>query len=449
MNTAYLLYSNNELFVLMISFVMAFLFYLSGAILRLIGKESLFLVIHEILWGPGGLAYAVGLFSLLSNWNPIISESAFYLIFFSWATSLVLFFRTKKHRFWYLGDVFALFVLLPFMQVGLWWISFDFVALLYLFAHALFSFFYADDRMRHSFTAYAMKSALDGLNYGLAIASKDGKILYVNKAFNDLLSFFSIDPHEKETTILSSLRSKSLSLVDEQSSILLINGHYYLLRERCRDNRRNLTLSYVDAEVGLNEELKQANESLTKEKAALLKTLDDIKALAQYQERQRLRFLVHDSFAEEVSLIHQVLINDKVNDLRPLKKVIRDGLTSYKEKYGSLEELERFYGLLGIRFVHEGDFNRCPDKATAISLIREATDNAIRHGNANEMTLTSRCENGFYHLSIANNGLQPKTATPHNGLAYLMAIYKSKGGSLAISLMPRFVLIASLPLPKG
>jgi PAS domain-containing protein len=449
MTTAYFLFNNSELFLLVLPFVLAFVFYLSGAIIRFISKESRLMIAHEILWVVGGLAYIGGIFNLYYRIHTVGVYVLLCLIILPSVTSAILFFHNRDRRWWYLGDLLALVLLMPFVQVATWWLYLDFLAFLYLFIHAMYSFAYAEEKMRHTFTAYSMKKALDGLAHGLAIANQDGKILYVNQAFQNFLAAYSIDAHQKEQAILLALRDRSHSLVDEESSILYLDNHYYLLRERHHGSRSELTISDVDAEISINEKLSQANESLTKEKASLLKTLDEIKALAQHQERESLRFLVHDSFAEEVSLIHQVLINPSVNDLAPLKQVVREGLNSYQQGYDNLEEMERFYGLLGVNFIHEGTLDLGPDKVSVISLIREATDNAIRHGNATEMTLVSHRAEGYYYLAITNNGLSPASATPHNGLSYLMALFEKKGGSVSLVLDPRFTLLAKIPIPKG
>ena len=449
MNSAYFLYSNNELFVLLLPYTLSFLFFLSGALIRLISKESLLMALHELLWAIGGLADVIGSFFLFNDTHTGWVLALLYGPLLPWVTSFLLLFKTKEHRYWYLGDLFALVLVLPFLQLASWCYILDFAALLYLFVHAVFSFVYAEIRMRHTFTDYSLKSALDSLQSGLAIANHRGKLLYVNKAFSNVLLAFGVDPHQKEKVLYSALRSKSFRLVDEASSILYLDGHYLLFRERAKGARTSLTLSQVDAEMKLNEELREANLSLQKEKAALLATLDEIKALAQHQERESLRVLVHDSFAEEVSLIHQVLINPAVNDLVPLKEVVREGLESYEKKYSNLGELEHFYGLLGVSFLEEGDFTLCPDKASVLSLIREATDNAIRHGNANEIHLVSSSEGGVYHLRITNNGVSPLSATPHNGLAYLVSLFEQKGGKLSLIFVPHFALEATLPFPKG
>jgi hypothetical protein len=71
----------------------------------------------------------------------------------------------------------------------------------------------------------------------------------------------------------------------------------------------------------------------------------------------------------------------------PSKKWSVRALNPSRKNYSNLAEMERFYGLLGVHFFEEGDFSLCPDKVSVLSLIREATDNAIRHGNANEIHL--------------------------------------------------------------
>jgi hypothetical protein len=449
MNNAYFLYSNNDLFVLLLPYTLAFLFFLSGALIRLISKESLLMGLHELLWAIGGLAYGIGSFFLFNDTHTGWVLALLYGPLLPWVTSFLLFLRAKEHRYWDLGDLFALALVLPFLQLASWVYILDFAALLYLFIHAVFSFVYAEIRMRHTFTDYSLKSALDSLQSGLAIANHRGKLLYVNKAFSEVLLAFGVDPHQKEKGLFSALRSQSFRLVDEASSILYLDGHYLLFRERSKGTWKSLTLRQVDAEMKLNEELREANASLQKEKTALLATLDEIKALAQHQERESLRVLVHDSFAEEVSLIHQVLINPAVNDLVPLKEVVREGLESYEKKYSSLDELEHFYGLLGVSFFEEGDFALCSDKVSVLSLVREATDNAIRHGNANEIHPFSSIQEGVYHLRITNNGISPLSATPHNGLAYLLSLFEQKGGHLVLVFSPRFALEVTLPLPKG
>jgi hypothetical protein len=47
------------------------------------------------------------------------------------------------------------------------------------------------------------------------------------------------------------------------------------------------------------------------------------------------------------------LINPEVNDLKPLKELVKRGLSSVEPTYSDLEAMERFYGLLGVSFVHE------------------------------------------------------------------------------------------------
>lgn len=291
--------------------------------------------------------------------------------------------------------------------------------------------------------------ALDDLPQGLAIARGGGKVLYINRRFLAFLKALGIDPHQKENDLFLLLRWKSFRLVDERSLVLSYQGHFYLLREEEKGKFRELSLSDFDTDIALNEELSEANKKLQKQKTYLLAKLDEMKLLAQQEEKESLRVLLHDTFAEEVSLLHQVLINPAVDNLVPLKDLIRRGLENYEANYADLDDLESFYGLLGVAFVNEGDFSLCPDKHSMLRLIREATDNAIRHGNAQEITLHSESDASSYRLRITNDGSVPSSYVPHNGLSQLKNLLEKEGGELTVSLDSSFAILVSLPLSKG
>jgi hypothetical protein len=450
MNTYYLLYPDRYLFSLLIVFVPAFLLFATGSLLRLLSHERALNVLTEIAYFIFGLLFPAALLIHYGDEGDTLVVVLLYSLTLPFIFTLLQFFgKSTKDRYWILADCFALFLLMPFMQFAAWSIIPSFLALLYLFLRSGFSFFSTYTALAHSLSFFSFKQALDGLGHGLLIAKKNGKLLFLNRSFSELLSSFEIDPHEKEGAIFAALRWKSFRLVDEKAAVLRHRGHYYLLKEVSHNAWKELTLSTVDAEIALNEQLSSANHDLAREKTYLLATLDEMKALAQQEEKESLRSLVHDSFAEEVSLIHQVLINPAIDDLKPLKELVRRGLSQQEAAYEDLPALEEFYGLLGIKFVNEGSFEACPDKGSALSLIREATDNAIRHGNANTIRIVSRLQEGIYHLSISNNGKLPEELSLHNGLSHLKEVFEKEGGSFSATLKPEFSIEVSLPLTKG
>jgi hypothetical protein len=218
------------------------------------------------------------------------------------------------------------------------------------------------------------------------------------------------------------------------------------LRTPLKNGETELSFHDVSEELSLNTELKFVNASLAGEEKDLTTSLNELKKLARGQEKERLRGLVHDTFAEEVSFVHQILMNPSTNDLRPLKSLIREGFVDGKANGMTLEDIEEFYRLIGIHFENEGDFSSCPDKSLFLEVVHESIDNAIRHGEASSITVTSSTKDGHFFLKVSNDGKIPANLTFHNGLSHLKESLKKKGGNLAIETKPVFALIASLPL---
>jgi PAS domain-containing protein len=444
---SYELYSGNVLFSFLVIVVPFFLLFSSLSFLHFLSGEKAWAICGEIGGTLFAILFPLGLFFTFEKRFPLVSVLFLYSPLFPLLLNLLRF-KYKTNVWWsLLLDEIALALLLPVFQWAPYSAIVTFAALLYLTLKELVSLFRLFGKKGDFFSLYTFKEVLDSLKEGILIAKPNGKILYLNEAFERLLEDFEIDSRERENVIFLELRWKSYRLVNEESFILLDRGHYLLAQQLHENQRLSLRLTPADNEVLLNQELAETNRRLQKDKTFLLATLDGMKGAAEHQEKEALRGLVHDSFAEEVSLIHQVLINPKLTDLTPLKTLMARGLTSYETRYEDLEEMERFYGLLGIRFIHEGDFALCPDKRNGLSLIQEATDNAIRHGNASEITIKSRLDSSFYLLEIANNGEKASTLTLHNGLSRFKKIFEQEGGELDVISSPVFAV--RLTLPKG
>lgn len=443
------IYPTSFLFLYLMIALLAFLFLLATFLLHFTFRTTRWSPYYIAGWLAQALGFSVGIIMTLVKIPEPFGLAFLSLSFVPLLLSIVQLILVKSVWWITLLDDAALLLLLPFYQGSRGMAYGALLAVLYLLGRSLFYFFYTYLRSKHGFGFYVIKDALDDLPNGLLIAGKDGRVLYLNKAFLDFLGFFGIDPHHKEDRIFVELRWLSFRLVDPQSLVLAHEGHYYLVREILRGKQKEMSVQDVDAEIALNTKLHSTNLALQKQKDLLLAMLDRIKLAAQGQAKENLRRLVHDSFAEEVSLIHQVLINPSVNDLRPLKELVRRGMLSYELTYEDLEELEGFYALLGVHFVNDGPFENCPDKPAVLEAVREASDNAIRHGNADEITLHSYLEAGHFYLRISNNGADPSSFVFHNGLTHLQNRFINAGGNLQVEMAPHFALLASLPLPKG
>jgi hypothetical protein len=358
--------------------------------------------------------------------------------------SLWLFFRDKKWA--YLLDALALLVLLPCFQFNRYGVIYYFLSVMYFFFRSASSAYYSYSRIRSSINRYTIKTVFDEMPSCLLFADSHDRIIYVNDAMLTLLSSFNIQSHQKSRDIEGALRAKAVEKIADNFIILYEGRSYLSLRTPLKNGETELSFHDVSEELLLNTELKFVNASLLSEEKDLTASLNELKKLARGQEKERLRSLVHDTFAEEVSFVHQILMNPSTNDLRPLKSLIREGFVDGKANGMTLEDIEEFYRLIGIHFENEGDFFSCPDKSLFLEVVHESIDNAIRHGEASSITVTSSTKDGHFFLKVSNDGKIPANLTFHNGLSHLEESLKKKGGNLTIETEPVFALIASLPL---
>ena len=105
-------------------------------------------------------------------------------------------------------------------------------------------------------------------------------------------------------------------------------------------------------------------------------------------------------------------------------------------------------GSAGVRILLEGEIPK--EKATVTLLVAaaaEALTNAVRHGEATELSMKLRREERAIRVTFTNNGRNPEgKVTEGGGLESLRLRLEEAGGSLRIETEPGFALIAVLPV---
>lgn len=387
------------------------------------------------------------IFLVFTRPNILACHILLYVLFLTYPFAIYCLIKEKKYI--YFVEMTAGLLLIPDLQFNSYGLIYYFLGLLILLIRAFTNFLGDISEIGGSVNRFTLKETLDNFEQGILIANPRGRIIYINTAFISLLNDLQIPTHDKVTTISGALQSKAYRLISAHSFVVNHNDRYLLIDEFTFEKGLSLAAHDVTEELALNDSIQATNGSLVKEEAKLQSTLDEVKAVARSQEKERLRSLVHDSFAEEVSFVHQILQNPKTNDLKPLKALVERGLGNYELTYQDITEMEHFYKLMGISFVNHGTLGDFPFMADALEFIREAIDNAIRHGNATRITITTKLVDDTYIMSVSNNGSIPKSTSPHNGLLHLYAIADRHGGKVTISTDPEFTITAYCPVPKG
>jgi len=373
--------------------------------------------------------------------NPLLSEILFYAAAPLALGNLLYFGHSRKKI------VLMAVALLPIFQQSLPCSCLYLLASFYALVRAVCLAFDNFRMLKQTLNPYAIKLALDELPWGYLVASKNGDIRFINEAFVSILNFYKIPTHQKAKDLEKKLRDNAQSSLPNGDFVLKVDERYLLVK-RLSGRSIECTVHDVSAVVQVNQELQNTLEQLKQEEVSLNAVLDEAKNLAQEKARESVALAVHDTFADEVSLIHQILQSPNLNDLRPLKELVHRGLHEATITYASLEEFEYFYSLLGIAFTNRGPFNQIPDQEEALGLLREATDNAIRHGGASHLDVICQKEAQGYRLIIRNDGALPLRIAAHNGLDLLSQRLQEKAGSLSIELTDSSTVNAFFPAPR-
>jgi signal transduction histidine kinase len=440
----YMASANEHLFILLVGImIMTMVVYLSGVIIGFFLHRPKWKSIADVVFLVAHIANIFGYLMINGNIDIPLTWVFLYAPVVEVAVSVFIFIMTRK---WvYLLDIAGFLGLMPFLQLSPFSIVFYFIADLYVFGRSAMFLATSYNQLSTSLNRYTIKASLDGLDGGLLVADKRGNITYVNQYFLDFLKAEAISPYQK-TEMLQEELIKRAKRLDETSFLFKEGERYLLLKQHLTSLGREVTLSDVTEEEKLTESLAKANEELTKQQEVIKDALDSLKEVERQKEQDRMLVAVHDSFAQEVSFIHQILTNPEINDLTSLKKLVKRGFSNIEIRVDTLEGLVSDYQVMGIFFKVDGDLDNLPYQETALAVVSEAIDNAIRHGNATQISISILRSYKDYTVVVTNDGQVPKGFTPHNGLANLKKLVESCSGQFDVTVFPAFTVSAVFPI---
>lgn len=114
---------------------------------------------------------------------------------------------------------------------------------------------------------------------------------------------------------------------------------------------------------------------------------------------------------------------------------------------GSLDELYEAAELMGINLTVKGEI---PSDNRLLRFImsgaRESLTNAVHHAKATKLTVSLRCEYGFFVIEYTNDGSKPSAPVSEGGgLSSLRQSVESEGGVMEIEIFPQFMLRLRIP----
>lgn len=214
----------------------------------------------------------------------------------------------------------------------------------------------------------------------------------------------------------------------------------------------------ITEEDHLQKEVELANMQLSRTMRDLVESLENIESIAANEARLRMRSRVHDIIGQRLSILHRHLEDDAVDKdsitcIEPLLTSILDELDSSTtpEPALDLESILNAFGFINVTFEVTGALPSDPDIAQLfIRVIREASTNAVRHGQARSMMVSMGGNEVITWLDVSNDGRPPvHEIAEGSGIKGMRRDVERLGGDLTIAIRPRFALSIEIPNRKG
>ncbi len=205
-----------------------------------------------------------------------------------------------------------------------------------------------------------------------------------------------------------------------------------------------------------SKKLYETNKRLAEQYDRQQALLANIVEINHEKEILSMKIRIHDDLGRSILTTRQHLLSQTLSEnsshlAEVWKRTIRN-LSDFKQNDEEAEhspetELQRAAELIGCHIDFQG--NRPTQRKTALmfyALVREALTNAVRHANADRLSVVVSPSGRGYDVEISDNGTSPVSSlTEGNGLGNLRRRLEQEGAALEIKCQNGVVLIARLP----
>lgn len=328
----------------------------------------------------------------------------------------------------------------------------------------------------HNIMSLGIKRSLELYDEAVFIMDNKGKLVYMNPACEKL-------DRDVFQAVFDACRSEvqRLSDIDQDGSMLDVahdRGLYTISIRPAKTvlHRRSGFICVIHDDTGLKtaiRRLKQKNEELVALNNSIRQLRDQTSHLAAIEERNSLAQEIHDVMGHSLNLaLHTLESNLLIVDTDPekavmrLKQVISDidrGMEEIAAHTESREYRSPLWPLLaqmadrlseiGVRMevVHPERVEELNDEMikTIYRICQEAATNAIKHGKADQITVSIKEKEGSLHIYIIDNGKGCKKIIKGNGLKGMEERIHKLGGKVYFNGFEDgngFIVRATVPL---
>ncbi len=337
------------------------------------------------------------------------------------------------------------------------------VSLGYFLTRSIYFLRKGHEALRETISVWSIKEAIDALPAGVLFCETNDNIILLNNKMRHLMlsltgkiwrdgeHFHNLLKEEKvlpgiETNFIENQMVYGLpdgtAWMFYKSSVMLQGKDYF-----------QITAIDVTKRWQLTKALQEKNEALQKSSEKLKVTLNDLAAIRRDEELIRVKTKIHDLMGQRITLLLRALRENSLPEEDLLAQFSMDLFAEIRAEGQDILPVEKLQALakafqsigVTIRFP-AAMLSQCSHPKLLVNIIREAVNNAVKHGFANEIEVQCLHTNTDIKLVITDNGI-PSTGeiTEGGGITEMRRKLQLLGGELTVTTTPHFTLVARIP----
>lgn len=300
------------------------------------------------------------------------------------------------------------------------------------------------------FTDYTKFQAFELFPHGIIVSDTQGKIISMNPSAINILSDVDRSDHRKVMQVLDAFDSKFRTR----------NNVYQINRQYITENNHHYDvweLIDITQQIDIQAEIDKSTAAIKGAWSLLKNIMEQLRKSVHHEEQVRLQQFLHDIMGENFSVIGYTLQMSEGRTITDQEKANLLGLldsmqTSLEDRTAggsdnSFRSLQHSFQRIGVKINISGDYPKSYHyRNVTYQILREAASNALKHGAANEISLTMNPSPTGFHFTISNNG---QILSPPNqeglGLTGMKRLVDDNHGTIEIDPNNQYQIDVTLP----
>ena len=322
-----------------------------------------------------------------------------------------------------------------------------------------------------------IRRAIDTLPDGINFSTESGRAILSNTTMNDLMYLLTgntiVDAdHSWNELVNTEKRNGCVKLHDtyiegaidhderDPQIFKFPDGKIWQFR-RVPIKEEEKTFTQIEASeitelYNLSQKLAEDKNNLMEQAERQKKLTEEIVKTNYEKERVSFKMYIHDELGRCTLASRQAFAegtidedSDKLIKLweRSIHNLLDISQEEKKEENHPEIELRKVAGIIGCELDIQGDQPKSPRSLKLLySAMRETLTNAVRHGNADKLTVRIAKNKSGYHVVIFDNGnVDKKTIVEGSGLGNLRKKLEMEGATMKITVDKKVILEFEIP----